>query len=94
MVELRLLPDPENSQSNEAHQVHQEAWRESYQGVPQIELAVYRLHRGYAKVEHQQRHADREHSITQRRQPLAILIGNLVVKRRHAASVLKAGCRE
>src|SRR5271166_6176715 len=88
MVELRLLPVPENAQGKKAHEIHQQLWAEVEQPVPQLMFGVNCLQSWQTQIEHQQSHGDGEYSIAQSRQPFPVLIGDLVIKRAHAESVL------
>ena len=53
------------------------------QGAPQIVLAVHRLGRRNAKVEHHQRHRHRKDAVAQRGQPLHALARDPVVQSGH-----------
>lgn len=51
--------------------------------MPQIGLAVYRLHRGYAKVKDQQSHGDGKYAIAEGSQPFYTLARDLIVGHGH-----------
>src|SRR5438105_11710922 len=84
IVELGLLAYPENAQRQKAHHVHEQTRREQNQGVAQITLVVYGFSRRNSKIEYEQGHSDREHTITQRSKPLCALSRNLIVGYSHS----------
>jgi hypothetical protein len=70
LIELRLLPDPENSESEKAHRVHDESRHERGEPGEQLPLAVHGADLRHANVEHQERHRECEHPVAQSREPL------------------------
>ncbi len=76
MIELSLLAHPEDSQGQEAQQVHHEARRESGQGPPKVMLAMNRLGHGDVEVEDQQGHGHGKNAIAHGGEPLRTLAGD------------------
>ena len=62
-IQLGLLAHPENSQSQEAHQVDGKLRKKSRHRVQQIAFAVNRFAGGNMEVQKQQGHGDREYTV-------------------------------
>src|SRR5262249_23666207 len=72
MVELRLLRDPEDAERQKAHNIRNKAKPKRSQLAPQyvlmvlvsrLEYLLNRFSRRHMKVEHEQRHRDREDAV-------------------------------
>lgn len=79
VVELRLLADPENAESEEAHHVHDQWRSERDQRVQEVAFGVDRFRGGDAEVEDEQRHGHAEDAVAESGQALEALAGDLVV---------------
>ena len=69
-LELRPLPDPEDTERQEAHQIDDQPRRQRRQHAQQLGLAAHHLAGGHPQIQHQQRHRNREQPVAERRQPL------------------------
>lgn len=83
MVELSLLPDPENSERQKAHHVNAQPRRQIPQREPEAVFRVNRFDGRRAQVQHQQRHGDGKYAVAQSSKSRHALPGDLVVGRRH-----------
>jgi hypothetical protein len=90
-IELRLLPVPENTQRQEAHQVGSKLRRHGAQRAPQVLLGVNGRARGGVQVESRQRHRHREYAVAQGRETFHALAGDPVVYRFHPNLVICHG---
>ncbi len=83
VVELRLLPGPEDAESEEAHQIHDEARCQPGDRAAQRGLAVNAAGVGNADVENEERHRDGEEPVAQRGKTFEALARDPVVERAH-----------
>jgi len=83
VVELSLLPNPENAISHNAHEKNNEARRERNEDTAKVVLGVNGLGRGDAKVEYEQSHRHGKDAVTQGSQTVDVLTCNTVVERMH-----------
>src|ERR1700693_3108977 len=90
LIQLRLLRDPENSERQKAHRVHDEARQEPEQRMPELAFGVNRPDRRNTNVEHEQRHRKCKYAIAERAQALKSgacdsIVGILVAERSRIA---------
>ena len=83
VVELSLLPDPENPVGHDAHEENDEARRERDENAAKVVLGVNGLGRWYAKVEDQQGHRHGEDTVAQGCEAVDVLTCNTIVERMH-----------
>jgi len=83
VVELRLLAVPENAEGEEAHEVHDQPRRESDERGGEPVLGMDGFARGDTQVKHQERHGEGEKAIAQSGKAIEVLVGDLVIERRH-----------
>jgi hypothetical protein len=83
VVELRLLPDPEDPVGHDAHQKDKQARGEREQQAAEIVLGVDGFGGGDAQVEDQQRHGDGEDAVAEGGDALHTLPCNAVVEGTH-----------
>ncbi len=95
MVELRLLRDPEDAERQKTHQIGNKAEPKRSQLAPQHVLVVLVsrlddllncLSYRYMKVEHEQRHRDREDPVAEGCKSLYTLAGDKVVRCPHSSA--------
>ena len=53
MIQLGLLPDPEDAESHKAHRLHQNTRRELHKVAPEIVFGMHRSDCGSAQVRHE-----------------------------------------
>src|ERR1700689_1994171 len=87
MIQLRLLPNPENTEREEAHHVHEQTWCKGGHALQQIMFTVDRFAKRNVQIEHEQCHAYGKYSVTERGQPLNTLSSDAVVGSGHARRV-------
>ena len=83
VIELSLLPDPEDSVGHDAHEENNEARGERNQDAAKVMLGVNRLSRGNAKVEDKQGHRHGKDAVAQGCQAVDVLTCNTIVERMH-----------
>ena len=83
VIQLRLLPRPEDAQSQAAHQIRDELRSQGHQRRLQLAFAMDRLFDWDMQVQHQQRHGNGEDAVAESRQPLETLPLDFVVESRH-----------
>src|ERR1043165_2736879 len=79
MIKLRLLADPENSQSQKAHQINGQLRKERRHGMKQLAFGVNCLPCGRVQFQQKQSHGDRKNAVAQSRKAFRALSCNLVV---------------
>ena len=92
MIELRLLADPENAESEKAHKIDEDVGSKAEQGVKKVAIAVDDFGGGEAKVDGEQSHGDGEDAVTECGESLHTVAGEAVVRGIHGMSkVAEAG---
>src|SRR5271170_3181207 len=80
-IELGLLANPKNPQSDEAHQINHELRTQGQQRSPQVTFTVDQFPRGHMQIQQEQCHGDSENAIAQGSQPFHAFTGYPVVNR-------------
>ncbi|HEX7158959.1 MAG TPA: hypothetical protein VF214_08100 [Edaphobacter sp.] len=74
-----VCSDPEDAESEEAHQVDEQARGEGEQDAAEVVLAVHGFGSGNFQVEHEQGHGDGEDAVAEGSEAFDALSGDLVV---------------
>lgn len=91
MIQLRLLPDPKNTERHEAHRVHDDLWGKGGQRTPKLVFAVNRLPSRQPEIESEQSHGHGKNTIAQSGQAFDTLARDPIVGASHGARVYQAG---
>ena len=83
VVELCLLANPKNAERQKTHEIREQSRGERDQGALGVVVAVNGLRRRHAKVQHEQRHRDRENAVAQGGKSFYGLPRDLVVRGTH-----------
>ena len=83
VVELSLLPDPENAVGHDAHEKDDEARRKGDEDTAKVVLGVNGFRRWHAKVEDKQGHRHGEDAVAEGCEAVHVLTCNTIVERMH-----------